>query len=188
MAMPTAPEIHLETAAQWHDWLATHHDTEAGVWLVSWRTSTGRPRIDYEDVVCEALRYGWVDSTVRVLDDERNALYLARRKKGSTWARSNKERVARLTAQGRMQPSGLAAVERAKADGSWTVLDPVEDLVVPEDLAAALDARPGARAAYEALPPSARKQILWSVVSAKRPETRARRVDRAVATLVPGPA
>ncbi|HSK56755.1 MAG TPA: YdeI/OmpD-associated family protein [Jiangellales bacterium] len=170
------PRFHPESREQWRAWLADHHDTERGVWLVSWKQATGRPSLPYEAVIEEALCFGWVDSTARTLDDERSMLLMTPRKPTSTWARTNKERVERLLAAGSMQPAGIAAVETAKANGSWTVLDSVEALELPGDLAAALDAEPGARETYEGFSPSNRKMILWWVKSAKRPETRQRRI------------
>jgi uncharacterized protein YdeI (YjbR/CyaY-like superfamily) len=104
-------------------------------------------------------------------------LYFARRRPGSEWARTNKERIARLESDGRMLPSGQAVVDKARADGSWTLLDAVEDLVVPDDLADALDGLAGARGHWDSFPASTRKQILWWIVQAKRPETRAARIE-----------
>ena len=170
------PRFHPESREQWRAWLADHHDTERGTWLVSWKQATGRPSLPYEAVIEEALCFGWVDSTARTLDSERSMMLMTPRKPTSTWARTNKDRVERLLAAGLMQPAGIAAVEAAKANGSWTVLDSVDALEVPDDLAAALDAQPGARAAYEGFSPSNRKMILWWVKSAKRPETRERRI------------
>jgi uncharacterized protein YdeI (YjbR/CyaY-like superfamily) len=170
------PRFHPESRVQWRAWLADHHDTDRGAWLVSWKQATGRPSLPYEAVIEEALCFGWVDSTARTLDSERSMLLMTPRKPTSTWARTNKERVERLLAAGLMQPAGIAAVETAKANGSWTVLDSVEALEVPEDLAAALAAEPGARESYEGFSPSNRKMILWWVKSAKRPETRERRI------------
>jgi len=166
--------------AEWRAWLAEHHATSPGVWFVAPKVSTGRVTVPYEEMICEALCFGWVDGVLRRLDHERTMLHLSPRRRGSTWARTNKERIARLEAAGLMAPAGRAVVEAAKADGTWTSLDAVEALEVPADLAVALEADPIARAGYDAMPPSARKQVLWSVVSAKRPETRARRVARAV--------
>ena len=178
-------QVHAETLGQWRDWLAAHHADRTGAWLVSWRSGTGRPCVDYEEAVVEALAVGWIDSVARTLDEERRAQRFSPRKPGSGWAATNKARVARLVAEGRMQPTGQALVEAAKADGSWTLYDDVEALVVPEDLDSAL-ARAGLRAAWDAWPPSVRKQALASLVNAKRPETRARRVEAVVGHLEAG--
>lgn len=178
-----AERIQPASRAEWRAWLAEHHATAPGVWLVTFTKGSGRATLPYEDIIAEALCFGWVDSTARPLDGDRTMMYLTRRRRGSTWARTNKERVARLAAEGLLHPAGLAAVAAAKADGSWTLLDPIEALEVPDDLAAALDAAPGARKAYESLSTSAKKALLWSVASAKREETRARRVAAAVESM-----
>ena len=171
-----APLLHADDREAWHRWLAANHATARGVWLVTWRARTGRPRLEYEDAIEEALCFGWVDGTGGTLDAERGRLYFAPRRPRSVWAASNKARVARLAAAGRMAPAGLAAVERAKRDGSWTLLDAAERLEVPDDLGAALAARPSATDNFAALPPSARKMALGWIATAKRPETRDRRV------------
>lgn len=175
-ARDDAPSIHPEDRAAWRAWLEANHATARGVHLVSWRSRTGRARLEYEDAICEALCFGWVDSSGGVIDDERARLYFAPRRPGSVWAASNKARVERLVAAGQMTEAGFAAIERAKADGSWTVLDGPERLEMPHDLAAALDARPPAAATFAAFPPSARKMSLAWVATAKRPETREKRI------------
>lgn len=164
--------------AGWRDWLSANHAATKGVYLVSWRRATGRTSVSYEEAVEEALCVGWIDSSGRVLDDERSIQWFAPRRARSAWARSNKERVARLTAAGLMLPAGMAAIEDAKRSGMWTLLDDVEKLVVPDDLATALGDRPPARAHWDAFPPSARRAMLQWVVEARRPETRAGRIER----------
>ncbi len=143
---------------------------------MTWRPRSGRVGLDYEVAVEEALCFGWVDSTGGRVDDERGKLYFAPRKVRSAWAATNKARVERLIADGRMAPAGLAAIERAKANGSWEVLDGPERLEVPADLSTALDARPPAAANFAAFPPSARKMLLAWIAVAQRPETRAARI------------
>jgi uncharacterized protein YdeI (YjbR/CyaY-like superfamily) len=161
---------------EWRAWLAEHHTRDAGVWLVTWRAGSGRPRLTYDEVVEQALCFGWVDSKPRALDEQRTMLWFAPRKPGSGWSRPNKQRVERLLAAGLMEPAGLAVVERAKADGSWTLLDAVEDLVVPDDLAAALAEHPPAAEHWAAFPRSVKRGILEWIVQAKRAGTRAERV------------
>jgi uncharacterized protein YdeI (YjbR/CyaY-like superfamily) len=177
-ALDDAPLFQPADRAAWRTWLEANHATAAGVWLVSWRRPAGRPTIAYEEAIEEALCFGWVDGTAGRVDDERGKLYFARRRPSSPWAASNKARVERLVAAGLMAPAGLAAVERAKADGSWTVLDGPERLEVPPDLATALDATPPAAANWAAWPPSARKLTLGWIAVAKRPATRAARIER----------
>jgi uncharacterized protein YdeI (YjbR/CyaY-like superfamily) len=167
---------HAETRAQWRAWLEVNHASERGVWLCSWRSSTGRPACPYAEVVEEALCFGWIDSTVGTLDAERSLQLVTPRRPRSTWTRLNRRRVAELDAAGLLRDAGRRAVEVAQRNGWWTILDPVEDLEEPDDLAAALDEDGGARAAWDGFPPSARKQMLWWVISAGRPDTRARRI------------
>lgn len=166
---PTAP-------ADWRAWLAENHARGAGVWLVTWKAAAPGLTVTYEEAVEQALCFGWVDSTARALDAERTMLWFAPRRSRSGWARTNKARIERLTAAGLMAPAGQALIDAAKADGSWTLLDDVEDLVVPADLAAALDAYPGARENWDAFPRSPRRAMLVWLVEAKKPETRAKRV------------
>jgi uncharacterized protein YdeI (YjbR/CyaY-like superfamily) len=165
-----------ESRAEWRAWLAEHHDRGGAVWLVLWRQGSGRAGPTYEEAVLEALCFGWIDGKAAGLDDQRTMLRFSPRKRGSGWARSNKQRVERLLAEGLMTEAGLALVEEARRDGSWTRLDAVEDLVVPDDLAAALAAHPGARETWDGFSRSVRRAALARIVEAKRPETRARRV------------
>jgi uncharacterized protein YdeI (YjbR/CyaY-like superfamily) len=177
-ALDDAPYVHADDRETWHAWLAANHATAQGCWLVTWRQRSGRRGLDYEAAIEEALCVGWVDSTGGRYDEDRGKLYFAPRKPRSMWAASNKARVERLIAQGRMTAAGLAAIERAKANGSWEVLDTVERLEVPADLAAALDAHPPAASNFAAFPPSARKMLLGWLVQAVRPETRAARIAK----------
>lgn len=174
----TVERVHAETREQWRDWLEANHDAAPAVWLVTWRKQSGRPVLSYADGVTEALAFGWVDSKGAALDDERTMLYYCPRKRGSGWSRPNKIRVETLEREGRMADAGRRVIEAAKADGSWSLLDDVEDMVVPEDLAAALDRVEGARVNWDAFPDSARKGILQWIVQAKRPATRAQRVEQ----------
>ncbi len=134
--------FHAEDRAAWRAWLAANHDSSPGVWLVTWRKASGRPVLTLRRRVSEALAFGWIDTKGGSVDDERTRLMLTPRKRGSGWSRPNKQRIERLEAEGLMTPAGAAVIAAAKADGSWTLLDDVEDLVVPDDLAAAFDRMP----------------------------------------------
>lgn len=179
-AMDDAELVHVDTAAEWRDWLAEHHATSRGAWVVFWRSHTGRPRMSYEDSILEAVAYGWVDGQTRTLDAERGAIWFAPRRPDSPWAASNKRRVAQLEREGRMQPAGRAAVERAKANGRWSVLDGPEQLIEPPELAAALDADPVAREHWNGFTPSSRTGALGWIALARRDDTRARRIAEVV--------
>lgn len=170
-----APLVHCDSREEWHDWLAERGDARAA-WLVSWKRSTGRETISYDDAVLEALAVGWVDSVKRSLDEERSAQYFAARTPGSPWAGTNKVRVDQLERDGLMTAPGRAVIDAAKADGSWSIFDDVERLVVPDDLEAAFDRIPGSREFWDGIPRSARRGILAWIVTAKREDTRARRI------------
>lgn len=165
--------------ACWRDWLIANHATSSGVHLVSWRRPSGKTSVPYEEAVEEALCVGWIDSVGGRLDEERALQWFSPRRPRSGWARTNKVRVQRLMADGQMLPAGLAAIDEAKANGTWTMLDDVETLVVPDDLAAALQANPPARENWDAFSRSPRRAILEWIVQAKRPETRAKRIAEA---------
>jgi uncharacterized protein YdeI (YjbR/CyaY-like superfamily) len=139
-----------------------------------------RPRIDYEAAVEEALAFGWVDSKSAALDDERTMLWFTRRKANSPWSLTNKERIARLEASGRIADAGRGAVRAAKANGMWTILDDAQNLVVPDDLAVELDAVAGARAHWEGFSASARRSVLEWIVLARKPATRQKRIAETV--------
>ena len=170
------PIYHAESRAQWRAWLAAHHDATPGVWLCSWRAVTARPLCAYPEAVEEALCFGWIDSTVNVLDDERALQLMTPRQAKSTWTRLNRQRVAAMEEAGLMTDAGRRAVDVARANGYWTIYEPVEDLLEPAELAAALDAVSDARTHWNAFPPSARKAMLWWVIGAARPDTRHQRV------------
>jgi uncharacterized protein YdeI (YjbR/CyaY-like superfamily) len=164
----------------WRAWLIANHAASDGVHLVSWRRPSGRTSVPYEEAVEEALCVGWIDSVGGKLDEERALQWFSPRRSRSGWARSNKERVERLMAAGQMLPAGLAAIEEAKRNGTWTMLDDVENLVVPADLAAALKANAAAREHWDAFSRSPRRAILEWIAQAKRPETRAKRISEAI--------
>ena len=174
-----APRQHIETREQWRSWLDTNHSTSTGVFVVSWRSDTGREAVPYALLVEEALCFGWVDSRQVRLDNERTMLWFTPRRRGAGWARPNKERVARLIEDGRMHAAGLAVVDAARADGSWEILDSVKNLEVPPDLADAFAARPDSAENFGSFTRSVRRSILLWIATAKTAPTRARRVTEA---------
>ncbi len=172
--------VHLQDRGAWRRWLEQHHASAQGVWLVSWRPSTGRPRIEYAAVVEEALCFGWIDGHQKPVDDERIMNLLTPRKPGSAWASSNKRRIAKLEADGLMADAGRRRVEAAQADGSWSRYDAAEALEIPPDLIAALAANQEAARNFAEFTDAAKRTILRWLIDAKRPETRAKRIAETV--------
>ncbi|MBD2112262.1 MULTISPECIES: YdeI/OmpD-associated family protein [Cyanophyceae] len=172
--------VQVESRAEWREWLATNHSRTEGLWLITYKKRPGKPHVSYDEVVEEALCFGWIDSKGNKLDDERTMLWMAPRQPGTGWSALNKKRIAALSEAGLMMPPGLAKIEAAKQDGSWELLDAIERLEVPTDLATALAENELARANFEAFPRSAKRGILEWIASAKRAETRTRRIAETV--------
>ena len=177
--------VEVRSAAELHDWLAEHHASSPGAWLVTWKKGRG-PHLPWAEIVRELLCFGWIDSKGQRVDDDRTSLLVCPRRPGSGWSRVNKEHLEVLVAEGRLQPAGRAAIDRAVADGSWTKLDAIETLAEPDDLRRALDAAPTAREHWDAFPRSARRAILEWISSAKREPTRERRVALTVTEAAAG--
>jgi uncharacterized protein YdeI (YjbR/CyaY-like superfamily) len=171
------PTVDPKDRAAWRRWLERHHATSGPIWLALLKKGSVANGVTYEDAVLEALCFGWIDSTANPLDDDHYLIRMSRRKPGSGWSLVNKRRIDGLVAEGRLAPAGLAAIETAKADGSWSKLDASHSLEVPKDLAAAFRRHAGSRKHFDAFPPSARRAILEWIDGAKRPETRAKRVE-----------
>jgi uncharacterized protein YdeI (YjbR/CyaY-like superfamily) len=163
--------------AAWRSWLAANHTTSTGAWVVTFKKTSGKPRLEYDEIVEEALCFGWIDSKPNKLDDERTMLWLAPRKPKSAWSRPNKERVEQMMAAGLMTEAGLRMVELAKQSGTWDLLNDVENLVVPDDLAEAFARHPGSREQWDGFSRSSRRGILEWIIQAKKPDTRAARVE-----------
>jgi uncharacterized protein YdeI (YjbR/CyaY-like superfamily) len=154
--------------------------------VVLLRTGTGRPRCPYPEVVEEAICFGWIDSTSTFLDDDRGLQLITPRRAKSSWSRLSRRRAADMEGRGLITHAGRAAIDAAKANGWWTISDQVEDLEEPADLATALDQHLQARANWDRFAASARKQMLWWIVSGARPATRASRIAAVVAEAANG--
>ena len=172
--------------ADWRSWLASNPDRQEGLWIVYRKKSSSLEGPVYDDLVEEALCFGWIDSQSRRVDDDRMMQWFSPRRKGGLWSALNKDRIARLMREGLMTEVGRATIDEAKADGSWSQTDEVDALIVPADLQAALDAAPEAEAAYQAMIDSAKKQYLWWIHTAKRPATRANRIEETIRRLSSG--
>lgn len=180
-----SPNSHLghyypATRQEWRQWLKDNHKTSSGIWIIYYKKGSQKPTVSYDDAVEEALSFGWIDSTANSLDEERYMQLFTPRKPNSTWSRINKQRVEKLIKLGTMTPAGLEKIEIAKKNGSWNIMDDVEDLIVPGDLEIEFRKNKEAHSNYNNFSNSVKKQILWLIVSAKRPETRKRRIEKVI--------
>ena len=169
--------VQVESAEQLRAWLRANHGQDASVWLVTFKKHRGPTYVSRDEVLDELLCFGWIDGIRRKLDDDRTMQLISPRQVDH-WAATYKARAARLIEEGRMHAAGLAAIERSKEAGLWDFLDDVDAMIVPEDLAWALDRLPDARRHFDAFPPASRRFVLRWIKLAKKPETRARRIER----------
>lgn len=175
---------HPKTRNAWRKWLEKNHSNSPGIWLIYYKKESGKRKFDYADAVEEALCFGWIDSLPRKIDDERSALKFTPRKPKSVWSKLNKQRIEKLLEQKLMTRSGLAKIELAKKNGSWDTLNSsdlhTDNNSMPDDLKKNLSKYKKALANFTAFPPGYRKQFLFWIDSAKRPETRAARIKQTV--------
>ena len=165
---------------QWRAWLQEHHAEKQSVWLIYHKKKSAIPRIAYSDAVDEALCFGWIDSRSKSVDEEKYMQFFSRRKPNSVWSRINKEKVQQLIDNGGMTKAGFSSIETAKQNGSWTILDEVEALLIPTDLEEAFQKRPNARSYFLSLSRSDKRTILQWLVLAKRSATRQNRITELV--------
>ncbi len=178
--LDSRPKLEFRSRREIRDWLKDNHATAEPFWLVTSKKHISDRYIPYGEIVEELLCFGWVDSRTRRLDDDRTMLSVGPRKPGSTWSASNKKRAAELTGKGLMTPAGQVTIDSAKSDGSWTFLDDIENLVIPEDLAKQLKSNKAAKKNFDAFNDSAKKVILLWIKTAKRADTRDKRVQETV--------
>ncbi|QMU30606.1 YdeI/OmpD-associated family protein [Adhaeribacter radiodurans] len=164
----------------WRNWLEENHLSKQAVWLVFYTKGSGKPSITWSNAVDVALCFGWIDSKKIKIDEETSHQFFSKRKPTSTWSRINKDKVNRLMEEQLMTNAGFKTIEIAKQNGSWTILDEVEKLVIPEDLESELKTKPFALDYFQNLSKSVRKAILQWVTLAKRPETRQKRITEIV--------
>lgn len=160
----------------WRKWLEKNHHSQQAVWLVYFKSSSKITSLSWSEAVDEALCFGWIDSTRKTIDQESFMQYFSRRKPNSTWSKINKEKVAQLIQDNRMTKAGYASIKTAQQNGTWTILDDVEALVIPEDLKMALETHPESLKYFDSLSKSDKKILLHWVTFAKRPETRQKRI------------
>ena len=181
-------ELRVKTRRQWRRWLQKNHTTSKEVWLVFHKRHTGMPNIPYDAAVEEALCFGWIDSLIKKLDDERYARKFTPRSPGSVWSESNKRRAAKMMRQGQMTEAGLVRIEEARSSGEWRRVrsrPQAAALVkrIPAELSVAFADHPRAKVNFLAMAPSYRKQYVMWIASAKRPATRRRRTREAIEKL-----
>lgn len=173
--MPTRldqlPFFEVTTVQQWRQWLIENATTSQGVWLVTYKKAAAQNSVTYDEVVEQALCFGWIDSKPKKVDDQRSALLITPRKPKSVWSKVNKERIDKLRANGTMTPLGEAAIAVAVANGSWTSIDNVEAMEMPEALRLVLAANPAAEAYFTQLSKSFQKAAFQTIATLKRPES-----------------
>ncbi|BAY36859.1 hypothetical protein NIES2111_11920 [Nostoc sp. NIES-2111] len=172
--------FHATNRQEWREWLERNYQSAIGVWLVYYKVKSGKPSIRYSEAVKEALCFGWIDSKVKSLDEESYMQIFTPRKPKSVWSKLNKQYIQELIEQGLMTEAGLAKIVAAQQDGSWTTLDAIEALMIPDDLQQALAANATASRYFAGLSNSTKKNILSWIASAKRPETRLRRIEQTI--------
>ncbi|MBP2616618.1 YdeI/OmpD-associated family protein [Chryseobacterium jejuense] len=176
----TRQEIYINTKAEWRQWLDDFHQSEQSVWVICNTQKSGLPVVGWSELVDEALCFGWIDSTRKTINERSFKQLFSRRKPNSTWSRMNKEKVQRLIEDKLMREAGHECIRIAKENGSWVILDSVEDLTVPEDLSEAFKRYAGSEEYFQSLSKSMKKMMLQWIVLAKRPETRKKRIDEIV--------
>lgn len=164
----------------WRDWLELNHNKKEAVWLIFYKKKSPNYNLSWSESVDEALCFGWIDSTKKAIDNEKYRQYFCKRKPKSNWSKINKDKVTTLMDQGLMKEAGYKSIEIAKENGSWTILDKVEALIIPDDLKSAFEKYKGSMEYFNSLSKSVKKQLLYWIVSAKRIETRQKRIQQIV--------
>ncbi|WP_343680691.1 YdeI/OmpD-associated family protein [Chryseobacterium arthrosphaerae] len=167
----------VSTKAEWRHWLEQNHHIEQSVWLICNTRKSNLPIVSWNELVDEALCFGWIDSTRKTVDEGSFMQLFSRRKPNSTWSKINKEKVQKLIDSNLMTKAGFETIRIAKENGSWNILDSVEELVIPEDLNEAFKMHDGSEAYFLSLSKSVKKMLLQWIVLAKRTETRKKRID-----------
>ena len=167
-----------KSRTDWRKWLEKNHQSKQSVWLIYFKSSTSVPSVSWSEAVDEALCFGWIDSTKKTIDKERYIQYFSRRKPNSTWSKINKDKIEYLTKQGLMTPAGKKIVKMAKQNGSWTILDDVEKLIISRDLEVEFANESNSKEFFLNFSKTTKKSILYWIVSAKRDVTRKNRIEQ----------
>jgi len=172
--------FYARSQREWRKWLEKNHQSEKSVWLIIYKKESGKPSVYYTEAVDEALCFGWIDSKPNKRDAESYYQFFAKRNPKSNWSKINKAKIARLSAKGLITKAGIEAIETAKRSGTWTALDKVEAMTIPEDLQKAFDKNKTAFMYFDKFPPSSKRIILEWILNAKRTETRQQRITTTV--------
>lgn len=170
----------------WREWLEKNHQSKQSIWLIYFKSSTKVASLSWSEAVDEALCFGWIDSTKKTIDKERYMQYFSRRKPNSTWSKINKDKVAVLIQNNRMAKAGFDSIKTAKQNGTWSLMDDVEKLIIPEDLRIALNKNESSMEFFQNQSKSIKKGMLYWVVIAKRTETRKKRIAEIVQSAAKG--
>lgn len=180
-------EVYVKTRKEWRNWLEQYHDKSTGIWLVFYRKQTGKLALDYDEAVEEALCFGWIDSIIKKIDNEMYVRKLTPRKADSQWSEANRKRIRKLRKRGLMTQAGIKRVNEAKASGLWgKARRPDVSLEIPRELKSALAKNRKAKSFFDQLAPSYKKRFIGWIATAKRLETRKRRVSESIALLEQG--
>lgn len=176
--------VYAKDRQVWREWLEKNHRILPGIWLIYYKVRSGKPSVRYSEAVKEALCFGWIDSKVKSLDEDCYMQIFTPRKPKSVWSKLNKRYIEELIEQGLMTEVGLAKINAAKQDCSWTILDAIEALIIPPDLRQALEANETANRNFDTFNNSLKKNILFWIDSAKRSQTRLNRIEKTVNSVV----
>ncbi len=180
------PSVCPLNRAAWRTWLAANHETASAVWLVYYKKKARKTNFEWSDAVDEALCFGWIDSVRKTLDEDRFIQFFSKRKSKSVWSKINKDKIEQLIAKGLMMPAGYTSIAVAQENGSWNILDEVEDLTVPKDLEKAFQSQAGSAQFFIGLSKSAKKSMLQWIILAKQAATRQKRIDELVTLAAQG--
>ena len=179
--MKVGKTMQFASGAGWRDWLETNHSSEKELWLILYKSRTAYKGLSYKEALEEALCFGWIDGTLRRIDDEMHMVRFSPRKSRSIWSKANRARAEKLMAQGRMREAGLAKIEQAKANGEWyREWSDDKGPIVPDDLIKALKDNKTAKKNWESFPPSLKQQFAYWIISAKCDDTRNNRIRKTV--------
>ena len=174
--MKDVEDYYPKDKKEWRNWLELNHIQKDAVWLIFYKKKSPNHNLGWSESVDEALCFGWIDSTKRTIDNEKYKQYFSKRKAKSNWSKINKDKVRTLIDQGLMKEEGYKSIEIAKQNGSWTIMDGVETLLIPEDLKVEFLNHKGSMEYFDSLSKSAKKSLLYWIISAKRKETRQKRI------------